>query len=130
VIQRDGQPWFVAADVCRCVGIGNNRDAISVLDDDEKGVALTDTLGGPQEVAAVNESGLYALILRSRKAVTPGTVQHRFRKWVTADVLPALRQSGRYGAPTAPGHDRGNSAPISRKLQESSGNIGKLLQSS
>jgi hypothetical protein len=44
----------------------------------------------------------YPLILRSRKAVTPGTVQHRFRKWVTAEVLPALRRSGRYGAPADP----------------------------
>ncbi|EPY00980.1 Bro-N domain-containing protein, partial [Magnetospirillum fulvum] len=97
---QDGQPWFVAADICRCIGISNSRDATAALDDDEKGVALTDTLGGPQEVSIVSESGLYALILRSRKAVTPGTVQHRFRKWITSEVIPAIRKTGGYGAPS------------------------------
>ncbi|CAK0776790.1 hypothetical protein CCP4SC76_6240010 [Gammaproteobacteria bacterium] len=57
-----GNPWFVAADVCDALTIGNNRDAISRLDDDEKGVVTTDTLGGPQELAVINESGLYSLI--------------------------------------------------------------------
>lgn len=95
-LTRNGEPWFVAADVCDALGIANSRDAVLKLDDDEKDVGLTDTLGGPQEVAIINESGLYTIILRSREAVTPGTVQHRFRKWITAEVLPAIRRTGGY----------------------------------
>jgi prophage antirepressor-like protein len=98
VVIRDGQPWFVAADVCKVLGIKNSRDAIEKLDHDEKGVASTDTLGGQQEVQIVSEGGLYTLVLRSRDATKPGTVPHRFRKWVTAEVLPAIRQTGSYTA--------------------------------
>lgn len=87
----DDQPWFVAADVCQALAVRNNRDALSRLDDDEKGVANTDTLGGAQSVGIINESGLYSLILTSRKAEAK-----RFKKWVTAEVLPAIRKHGRY----------------------------------
>lgn len=93
---RDGDPWFVAVDVCDALGIANSRDAVLKLDEDEKGVGLADTLGGPQEVAIINESGLYTIILRSREAVIPGTLQHRFRKWVTSEVLPSIRRTGGY----------------------------------
>ena len=96
---RDGEPWFCAADVCFILGIQYHRDAIAKLDPDERGSLKVDTLGGPQELGAISEAGLYTLILRSRDAVTPGTVAHRFRKWVTAEVLPAIRRTGRYGAP-------------------------------
>ena len=99
VIEREGAPWFVAADVCRALDVKNNRDAIEKLDDDEKGVALTDTLGGQQEMLIVSESGLYTIVLRCRDATTPGTVAHRFRKWVTSEVLPSLRRTGAYAAP-------------------------------
>jgi anti-repressor protein len=64
---KDGEPWFVAADVCEALTISNNRDALSRLDDDEKGVANTDAPGGQQEMTVINESGLYRLILTSRK---------------------------------------------------------------
>lgn len=87
----DDQPWFVATDVCQALAVRNNRDALSRLDDDEKGVATTDTLGGTQAVGIINESGLYSLILTSRKAEAK-----RFKKWVTAEVLPAIRKHGRY----------------------------------
>lgn len=90
----DGQPWFVAADVCQALAVRNNRDALSRLDEDEKGVATTDTLGGTQAVGIINESGLYSLILTSRKAEAK-----RFKKWVTAEVLPAIRKHGRYEDP-------------------------------
>lgn len=96
VITRDDTPWFVAADVCAAVGIEKHRDAITKLDDDERGSVELDTLGGRQLVAAVSESGLYTLILRSRAATTPGSVPHRFRRWVTAEVLPAIRRTGGY----------------------------------
>ena len=95
-IDRGGDPWFVAVDVCAALGIANSRDAVSRLDEDEKGVASTDTLGGVQEVSIINESGLYTIILRTREAVTPGTPQHRFRKWITSEVIPAIRKTGSY----------------------------------
>lgn len=95
-ILKDGQPWFVAKDLCEVLEIKNNRDALSRLDEDEKGVVLTDTLGGSQELAAVNEPGLYALILSSRK---PEAKQ--FKRWIIHDVIPTIRQTGQYGEPKA-----------------------------
>lgn len=91
-----GEPWFVAADICAPLGITHHRDALAKLDADERGSVEVDTLGGHQSVSAVNESGLYTLILRSRDATTAGTLPHRFRKWVTAEVLPAIRKTGGY----------------------------------
>ena len=91
VMDQGGSPWFVAQDVCSCLEIGNHSQAVSRLDEDEKGVTISDTLGGAQEVSIISESGLYALIFKSRKPAAK-----RFRKWVTADVLPTLRRTGRY----------------------------------
>lgn len=90
-ILKDGEPWFVAADVCGALEIRNNRDAIERLDADEKGVALTDTLGGQQEMTIVSESGLYALVLGSRKPEAKA-----FKRWVTHEVIPAIRKHGGY----------------------------------
>lgn len=95
-ILKDGNPWFVAVDVCRALGLKNSRDATRVLDADEKGVGLIYTLGGQQRLAVINESGLYTIILRCRDAVIQGTVPHKFRKWVTSEVLPAIRKTGSY----------------------------------
>lgn len=86
-----GEPWFVAKDVCNALGIKNSRDAVDRLDDDEKGVVQTDTLGGPQKVTIVNESGLYSLILRSDKPEAKA-----FKRWITHEVLPAIRKTGGY----------------------------------
>ena len=83
VVERDGEPWFVAADVCKALEIANNRDALTRIDDDEKGVALADTLGGKQEVTVVNEPGLYSLVLGSRKPEAKV-----FKRWVTSEILP------------------------------------------
>ena len=77
-VLRGGEPWFVAKDVCHILEITNHRDAIAQLDEDEKGVGSSDTLGGRQELGVVNESGLYNLIFRSKKPAAK-----RFRKWVT-----------------------------------------------
>lgn len=96
VVDYQDEKWFVAADVCRVLDIKNPRDAVGRLDEDEKGVASTDTLGGNQEVLIVSESGLFTIILRSRAAMTPGTMPHRFRKWVTAEVLPQIHKTGAY----------------------------------
>ena len=95
-IAINNEPWFIAKDLCDAINISNYRDAIERLDEDEKGVALTDTLGGKQEMAVVSESGMYTLILRCRDAVKKGSVPHRFRKWVTAEVLPQIRKTGSY----------------------------------
>ena len=84
--------FFVAKDVCDCLGLDNNREALKELDDDEKGVRKTDTLGGKQELNYVNESGLYNLIFRSTKPQAKV-----FRKWVTNIVLPSIRKTGFYG---------------------------------
>ena len=97
----NNEPWFVAKDLCNAINISNYRDAIERLDDDEKGVALTDTLGGKQEMAVVSESGMYTLILRCRDAVKKGSVPHRFRKWVTSEVLPTIRKTGKYESKTS-----------------------------
>jgi anti-repressor protein len=90
-LTRAGDPWFVLADVCKVLGVANSRNAAARLDDDEKGVHTADTLGGAQEVVTINESGLYSLILTSRKKSAK-----RFKKWVTAEVLPAIRKTGGY----------------------------------
>lgn len=92
VIDRAGTPWFVAADVCRAVGIKQAGRAVSALDD-EKGMISIHTLGGEQTVLAVTEGGLYTLLIRSRQATTPGSLAHRFRRWVTGEVLPAMRRT-------------------------------------
>jgi anti-repressor protein len=103
VTDRDGAPWFVAADVCEVLGIGNSRMAVTKLDEDEKdAVSLTDTMGREQRATVISESGLYTLILRNRSATIPGSVAHRFRKWVTAEVLPAIRRTGGYGRTADP----------------------------
>lgn len=90
-IVRDGEPWFVAADVCRALEIKNNRDALAKLDSDEKGVALTDTPGGAQKMTIVNEPGLYSLVLGSRKPEAKA-----FKRWITHEVIPAIRKTGQY----------------------------------
>ena len=91
VISHDNQQWFAAADVCAALGIKNHRDSLMHLDDDEKGVVSSDTLGGIQNISVVNESGLYTLVLRSRKPEA-----RKFAKWVTSEVLPSIRQTGGY----------------------------------
>jgi anti-repressor protein len=88
---KDGEPWFVAKDVCEVLEIKNSRDALSRLDEDEKDVALTDTPSGQQSMNVVNEYGLYNLILTSRK---PEAKQ--FKRWVTHEVIPSIRKHGGY----------------------------------
>lgn len=83
----NGDPWFVAVDLCNALDIRNNRDAIARLDEDEKGVATTDTPGGAQEMLVVNESGMYSLVLTSRKPEAK-----RFKKWVTSVLIPGIRK--------------------------------------
>ena len=91
IILQDNEPWFVAKDICECLAISKHRDAISRLDTDERGSLKVDTLGGKQEMATVNEYGLYNLVLSSRKPEAK-----EFKRWITHDVLPALRKTGSY----------------------------------
>lgn len=94
-IDQDGEVWFVANDVCAALDIANPRHAVGRLDDDEKGVVSNDTLGGSQELSTISESGLYSLVMSSRKAEAK-----QFKRWVTHDVLPTIRKTGRYEAPS------------------------------
>lgn len=88
----DGEPYFVGKDVATILGYSNPRDAISKhVDDEDKGVAKCDTLGGRQEILFINESGLYSLILRSQLPAAK-----KFKRWVTSEVLPAIRRHGMY----------------------------------
>lgn len=92
-VQVDGEPWFVAADVCAVLGISKYRDAVAQLDPSERASATVDTLGGPQSMTIVNESGVYSLTFVSRKPEA-----RQFMRWVTSEVLPAIRKTGSYSA--------------------------------
>ena len=88
-LEKDGQVWFVANDVCAALGL--HRTATRRLDADEKDVHKTHTLGGLQETAIINESGLYSLIFSSNREQA-----RYFRKWVTSVVIPSIRAHGGY----------------------------------
>ena len=101
VVEKDGQPWFIAADVCRVLDLSNTSKAIEDLDEDERATVDRMTLtssegqkGGAQFYNIISESGLYALIFKSRKPEAK-----KFRKWVTSEVLPAIRRTGSYAVP-------------------------------
>jgi prophage antirepressor-like protein len=89
-----GEGRFVAADVCDAIGIKDTSNAISRLDDDERGTHTVRTPSGDQQMLTINESGLYSLILTSRKPEAK-----RFKKWVTSEVLPSIRKTGAYLTP-------------------------------
>jgi prophage antirepressor-like protein len=95
ITDEQGMPWFVAADVLGLLGL--DRKAMERLDSDERGVSSIHTPGGHQSMTTVNESGLYSLILGSRKPEA-----RAFKRWVTHEVLPAIRRTGRYALPSAP----------------------------
>ena len=101
----NNEPWFVAVDVCRALNLSSPSMAIANLDDDEKyTLSLTEGIEGVgkqvQELNLVSESGMYTLILRCRDAVKKGSIPHRFRKWVTSEVLPQIRKTGSYSKTT------------------------------
>ncbi|MCP5196981.1 MAG: hypothetical protein H6974_09380 [Gammaproteobacteria bacterium] len=107
IVMIGDEPWFVAADICAALTLANPSQALSKLDDDECQVvdfstlrnvegAINQTLNPGQKINIINESGLYSLILTSRKPEAK-----KFKKWVTSEVLPAIRKTGRYEAPQA-----------------------------
>lgn len=91
----NGEPWFVGKDIAEALGYSNTRDAIAKrVDDEDKGVANCDTPSGTQNMTIINESGLYSLILSSK---LPNA--KKFKRWVTSEVLPAIRKTGHYEVP-------------------------------
>ena len=113
-VTKDGEPWFVAADVCRALEVGNSRQALSRLDDDEKGVISTDTPGGEQKMSIVNEPGLYSLVLGSRKPEAKN-----FKRWITHEVIPSIRKTGSYSIqePETPAQLRAKAMMINAKTR-------------
>lgn len=92
---KDGEPYFVGKDVANILGYTNSRKAIGDhVDEEDKGVTKCDTLGGVQELTVINESGLYSLILSSKLPTAK-----KFKRWVTSEVLPAIRKTGGYPVP-------------------------------
>ncbi|SET00642.1 BRO family, N-terminal domain [Salinibacillus kushneri] len=91
IVELENEPWFVAKDVCDILSISKYRDAVSRLDNDERGSVKVDTPGGLQQVSGVNEFGLYNLVLSSRK---PEAKQ--FKRWITHEVIPSIRKTGSY----------------------------------
>lgn len=111
ITDRDGAPWFVAADVCKVLKLRNTPESVRSLDDDERGsIRISDRtspLGGNPNMTIISESGLYALIIRSNKPEA-----RKFRKWITSEVLPAIRRQGHYIAGKADLPDSAEKAPL------------------
>ena len=97
VILQNEEPWFIGNDVCAALCLGNPRSSLALLEEDEKGVHNMDTPSGQQEMTIINEPGLYSLVLRSRKPEAK-----KFKRWITHEVLPAIRRTGSYAAPSVP----------------------------
>nr|WP_283092075.1 BRO family protein [Gluconobacter wancherniae] len=93
VTDGDGTPWFMATDVCEALQVTNPTVSVKALDEDERSKF---NLGRGVEANFVNESGLYTLTLRCRDAMKVGTRPHRFRKWITSEVIPSIRKTGGY----------------------------------
>lgn len=106
IVKINGEPWFVAQDVCAALELSNSRMALQALDDDERNtVTLTYGIRGNPNHSVVSESGFYKLIARSRKASKPGTFAHSFSNWIFREVIPSIRKTGSYGVPFAFLHD-------------------------
>jgi anti-repressor protein len=92
IIGQDGEPWFVAKDVCDVLEMGNPRTSLTLLDEDERNtVQIVDGNRGNPNLSIISESGLYSLTLRSRKPQAKA-----FKKWITKEVLPQIRKTGVY----------------------------------
>ena len=94
--EQSGQPWWVLTDVCKALDIRSPHKVADRLDEDEKGRTFIPTPGGEQELTIINEPGLYTVILRSNKPEAKA-----FKRWITHEVLPAIRATGGYGGPQA-----------------------------
>jgi prophage antirepressor-like protein len=117
----DNEPWFVAKDVCDILELNNVSMATNRLEEDEKGINYIDTLGGRQKMVCVSESGLYALIFTSSKPEAKA-----FRRWVTKEVLPSIRKTGKYEAKRLPTIEEMLLPPT--QLQAWKGNMNRICQ--
>lgn len=133
LLDMGGEPWFVAADVCRVLDIANSRDAVAQLDDDEKDVANADTLNAAnvgdadikvpnRGLGIVSESGLYSLVFRSRKEEA-----RAFRRWVTKEVLPTIRKTGSFSAVGYAGDDEGQEAMLAMRSNAHAASMARDL---
>lgn len=107
----DGEPWFVAADVCHALDIGNPSDALNRLDSDERTLVSIEGASNGKPVNGVNEPGLYSLVLGSRKPEAKA-----FKRWITHDVIPAIRKTGGYHIPQSPEEQMAQGLLAAQKL--------------
>ena len=107
----DGEPWFVAADVCHALDIGNPSDALNRLDSDERTLVSIEGASNGKPVNGVNEPGLYSLVLGSRKPEAKA-----FKRWITHDVIPAIRKTGGYHVPQSPEEQMAQGLLAAQKL--------------
>ena len=121
IVTRDGEPWFVANDVCRALGLVNPRKATGDLAEDEKGVTTGDTPGGVQEMVVISEPGVYRLVFTSRKPEA-----ERFKRWLAHDVLPAIRRTGGYAIPTTEGDDGADDDDLDPEFAALDTDVGPL----
>lgn len=106
-----GEPWFVAADVCRALDLGNPTRALDRLDDDERTLISIKGASNGKPVNGVNEPGLYSLVLGSRKPEAKA-----FKRWITHDVIPAIRKTGGYQVPQSPAEQMAQGILAAQKL--------------
>ena len=111
ISDQSGDPWFVASDLCRALGLAQVTRALDRLDPEDRGVTSIKTPGGWQDCNIVNESGMYSLILASRKPDAK-----RFKRWVTAEVLPTLRKTGAFSVVPAASFDIPTTLPDALRL--------------
>lgn len=107
----DGEPWFVAADVCRALDLGNPTRALDRLDNDERTLISIKGASNGKPVNGVNEPGLYSLVLGSRKPEAKA-----FKRWITHEVIPAIRKTGCYHVPQSPAEQMAQGILAAQKL--------------
>lgn len=99
MVMIDGVPWWVGVDIVAALGIVKTHQALTALEDYERGTYIVGTPSGGQEMIVINESGFYSLLFRSRKPVAA-----QFKRWLTCEVLPSIRQHGSYPPPVPATH--------------------------
>jgi prophage antirepressor-like protein len=119
----DGEPWFVAKDITDRLKYSNGRKAVADhVDDEDKGVTKVTTLGGNQDMTIINESGVYSLVFGSNMPEAK-----RFKRWVTFEVLPEIRKTGIYHAPTSFAEALELAAAQAREMEKLAAENAKLL---
>lgn len=122
IVQSDGEPWFVANDVCKILGIKNVKDVLGRLPEDEKsGVGITDPHGRIQTTNIINEPGIYRLIFSSRKEEA-----ENFKRWVFHDVLPSIRKTGSYTLPQNATVFQALTAALGEEQAQALGELNKI----